>query len=148
MGVNEHQTLNTLRNDTALPPGFDKDADEYSFGDVCNGTDSLPISHAGGEFNDLTRDVLGDVWKINVAFTEQIPIMSDMYLVWSLQKTRMGFQSLQLISHKWPMTVVDSFSLAIMSFVMQLLKKCYFKSCLWTILLPPHLFAKECYLAL
>jgi hypothetical protein len=48
MGDNERWTLNALRNDIPLPPGFDEEADEYSFGDVCNGTDSLPISHAGG----------------------------------------------------------------------------------------------------
>ncbi|KAG1860363.1 hypothetical protein F4604DRAFT_1882611 [Suillus subluteus] len=100
MGVDERQTLDALRNDAALPPGFDEDADEYSFGDVCNRIDSLPISHAGGEFNDLARDVLGDVWKIqdsvcgvrqwvdncihrdhvlhrNVAFTEQIPTIKQ-----------------------------------------------------------------------
>jgi hypothetical protein len=64
MGDNERRTLDALRNDIPLPPGFDEEADEYSFGDVCNGTDSLPISHAGGEFNDLARDVLGDVWKL------------------------------------------------------------------------------------
>ncbi|KAG1817535.1 uncharacterized protein BJ212DRAFT_1299088 [Suillus subaureus] len=124
MGVNEHQTLNTLRNDTALPPGFDKDADEYSFGDVCNGTDSLPISHAGGEFNDLTRDVLGDVWKMTVF---------------------VGCNNGSTI----PTENKDGLPKFTINITMlSLLKKCYFKSCLWTILLPPHLFAKECYLAL
>lgn len=64
MTVNERQTLNALRDDAALPPGFEEDADDLNFSDVWNGTESLSISHAGGEFNDLARDVLGDVWRM------------------------------------------------------------------------------------
>jgi hypothetical protein len=62
------------------------------------------------------------VLRRNIAFTEQIPAMSDAYLVWSLQKTRMGFRGfydqyrseytnemLDSDGGEWPMTVVDAF---------------------------------------
>ncbi|KAG1900426.1 uncharacterized protein F5891DRAFT_1128589 [Suillus fuscotomentosus] len=83
-----------------------------SFGDVWNGTESIAISHAGGEFTDLAREVLGDFWKINnrvrrvdnrthrdrvlrrnQAFTEQMPAMIDAYLAWSLAKSKEEFKS-------------------------------------------------------
>jgi hypothetical protein len=35
-----------------------------SFGDVWNGTELPAISHAGGEFTDLAREVLGDFLKM------------------------------------------------------------------------------------
>ncbi|KAG1888193.1 hypothetical protein F4604DRAFT_1877353 [Suillus subluteus] len=75
-------------------------------------TELLAISHAGGEFTDLAREVLGDFWKINnrvqhvdnrtrrdhvlrrnQAFTEQMPVMTDAYLAWSLTKSKEEFKS-------------------------------------------------------
>ncbi|KAG2104996.1 hypothetical protein BD769DRAFT_1630812 [Suillus cothurnatus] len=83
-----------------------------SFGDVWNGTELLAISHAGGKFTDLAREVLGDFLKIknrvqcmdnhthhdrvlhkNQAFTEQMPVMTDAYLAWSLAKSKEEFKS-------------------------------------------------------
>ena len=58
----------------------------------------------------------------NLAFTEQIPAMTDAYLIWSLEKSRMGFRSFfdQLSCEEtnakvdsnggqWSMTVIDAF---------------------------------------
>ncbi|KAG2040098.1 hypothetical protein BDR03DRAFT_932884 [Suillus americanus] len=80
------------------------------FSDVLNGTEPLPISHAGSEFADLARNLLGDFWNIkdqcrgrkrtdnhtrrdrilrrNQAFAGQLPAMTDAYLTWSLEKSR------------------------------------------------------------
>jgi hypothetical protein len=57
----------------------------------------------------------------NLAFTEQIPALTDAYLVWSLEKSEMGFQSFfDRLKHEetdvkvdfnggqWSMTVVGS----------------------------------------
>ena len=32
--------------------------------EVLDGTTPLEISHGGGEFHDLTRDLLGDFWNL------------------------------------------------------------------------------------
>ncbi|KAG1844785.1 hypothetical protein F4604DRAFT_1937342 [Suillus subluteus] len=139
MTIDERRTLEALRDDPALLPSSEEDTGDFNFGDVWNGTESLPISHAGGEFSDLARDVLGDVWKIqngtrgvrridnrtcrdrilhrNEAFTKQIPAMTDAYLGWSLEKSKMGHRSFFDQFHneeldegsEWAMTVVDAF---------------------------------------
>jgi hypothetical protein len=64
MTVDEHQTLEVLRDDPTLLPNFKEDTKDFDFRDVWNGTESLPISHIGSEFRDLARDVLGDVWRM------------------------------------------------------------------------------------
>ncbi|KAG1880790.1 hypothetical protein F4604DRAFT_1578517 [Suillus subluteus] len=139
MTIDERRTLEALRDDPALLPSSEEDTGDFNFGDVWNGTESLPISHAGGEFSDLARDVLGDVWKIqngtrgvrrvdnrtrrdrvlrrNEAFTKQIPAMTDAYLGWSLEKSKMGHRSFFDQFHneeldegsEWAMTVIDAF---------------------------------------
>jgi hypothetical protein len=64
MTVDEHQTLEVLRDDPTLLSNFKKDIEDFNFRDIWNGTESLPISHVGSEFSDLARDVLGDVWRM------------------------------------------------------------------------------------
>ncbi|KAG1893159.1 uncharacterized protein F5891DRAFT_1131377 [Suillus fuscotomentosus] len=145
MTVDECRALEALRDNSALHPSFEEGTEDFDFGDVWNGTEALPISHAGGEFNDLARGILGDTWKIqdgtrgvrrvdnrtrrdrvlrrNEAFTKQIPAMTDAYLVWSLEKSRMGHRSFFDQSHKgeledgseWAMTIVDKVILKISS---------------------------------
>ncbi|KAG1862656.1 hypothetical protein F4604DRAFT_1882281 [Suillus subluteus] len=63
MTADERQALKNLRVSPAFLPGTNEDLDDFCFGDIWNGADTLPISHAGGEFDDLARGVLGDVWK-------------------------------------------------------------------------------------
>ncbi|KAG2360381.1 hypothetical protein BDR07DRAFT_1452009 [Suillus spraguei] len=111
MTANERKALEGLRNPPTFPPGVDEDFEDlnFNFGDVCDGTDTLPISHAGGEFEDLARGVMGEVWRLvqridnrtrrdrvlwrNVAFNEQIQVMSEAYLIWSLEKSQKGFRN-------------------------------------------------------
>lgn len=64
MTVDERRALEALRDDPALHPSFNEGTEDFDFDDVWNGTEPLPISHAGGEFNDLARDILGDTWKM------------------------------------------------------------------------------------
>ncbi|KAG0691985.1 hypothetical protein DFH29DRAFT_986014 [Suillus ampliporus] len=128
MTIDERRALEALRDDPALLLSFEEDTEDFNFDDVWNGTEPLPISHAGGEFSDLARNILGDIWRTgrylcnrvlrrNVAFTEQIPAMTDAYLVWSLEKSKMGHWSFFDQFHdeepneggEWTMTVVDAF---------------------------------------
>ncbi|KAG1736957.1 hypothetical protein EDB19DRAFT_1989115 [Suillus lakei] len=64
MSLDERRALEALKegNNTTILDW--QDCDDFSFGDVCNGTEPLAISHAGGEFTDLAREVLGDFWRI------------------------------------------------------------------------------------
>jgi hypothetical protein len=65
MTVDERRALEALRDDpNPLPNNFEEESESFSFGDFWDGTESLPISHAGGEFSDLARDVLGDLWRM------------------------------------------------------------------------------------
>ncbi|KAG1752813.1 hypothetical protein EDB19DRAFT_1824237 [Suillus lakei] len=142
MTADERRALENLRLSPAFLPGTDEDLDDFGFGEILNGADTLPISHAGGEFDDLARGVLGDVWKVqdsfrsvrrvdnrtrrdrvlrrNIAFSEQIPAMTEAYLEWCLEKSQMGFRSFFDRLHseesgtneavdKWSMTIVDVF---------------------------------------
>jgi Cu/Ag efflux protein CusF len=54
----------------------------------------------------------------NLAFMEQIPAMTDAYLIWSLEKMKMGFRSFfdrrdemneVTDGGQWTMTIIDSF---------------------------------------
>lgn len=55
------------------------------------------------------------VLRRNEAFTKQIPAMTDAYLVWSLEKSKMGHRSFFDQFHKeelddgseWAMTIID-----------------------------------------
>jgi hypothetical protein len=63
MGLEERSALEALREKNTTIEAWQEDCDDMSFGDIWNGTESLAISHAGGEFTDLAREVLGDYWK-------------------------------------------------------------------------------------
>ncbi|KAG1843320.1 hypothetical protein F4604DRAFT_1981913 [Suillus subluteus] len=94
MSLDERRALEALKEDTNTTiEDWEANCDDMSFGDVWNGTEPLTISHAGGEFTDLAREVLGDFWKMNQAFTEQMPVMTDAYLAWSLTKSKEEFKS-------------------------------------------------------
>ncbi|KAG1775054.1 hypothetical protein EV702DRAFT_1199651 [Suillus placidus] len=138
MSLDEHRALEALKedNDTTIN-GWQEDCDDFSFGDVCDGMELLAISHAGGEFTDLAREVLGDFWKINnrvrrvdnrtrrdrvlrrnKAFAEQLPVITDAYLAWSLAKCKEHFferlereDGLESGSDygQWPISVIDVF---------------------------------------
>ncbi|KAG1797356.1 uncharacterized protein HD556DRAFT_1267601 [Suillus plorans] len=112
MSLEERRALEALKEDTNTIEDCQEDFEDMSFGDIWNGTESLAISHAGGEFTDLAREVLGDFWKIsnnrvqrvdkrtrrdrvlrrNNAFAEQMVVMTDAYLVWSLTKCEDAFR--------------------------------------------------------
>ncbi|KAG1823789.1 uncharacterized protein BJ212DRAFT_1262515 [Suillus subaureus] len=64
MTANEHQVLEALRDPPTFPPNINEDSEDFNISDICDGTDTLPISHAGGEFGDLARGVLGEVWRL------------------------------------------------------------------------------------
>ncbi|KAG1841143.1 hypothetical protein DFJ58DRAFT_666711 [Suillus subalutaceus] len=143
MTTEERQALEALRDPPTNPPNIAEDSDDFNLGDIWDGTDALPISHAGGEFRDLARatdthirkdqDGAHRVQRVdnrtrrdrvlrrNLAFNEQIQIMSESYLIWSLEKSQKGFKSFydrlrseetevtDLNGGQWPVTVVDAF---------------------------------------
>ncbi|KAG2108079.1 hypothetical protein DEU56DRAFT_692061, partial [Suillus clintonianus] len=83
MSLDERRALEALKEDNnSTIDGWQDDYDDFSFGNICDGTEPLAISHAGGEFTDLAREVLGDFWKTNKAFAEQLPVITDAYLAW------------------------------------------------------------------
>ncbi|KAG1789326.1 hypothetical protein EV424DRAFT_1476376 [Suillus variegatus] len=139
MSSDERRALEALKEDkNATIEDWQEGCDD-SFGDVWNGTELIAISHAGGEFADLAREVLGDFWKTNnrvrrvdnrtrrdrvlrrnQAFTEQMPAMIDAYLAWSLAKSKEEFKSFferlrneELESNsdygEWSISVIDVF---------------------------------------
>lgn len=63
MSLDERQVLEALKYIDC--PSVEDGAvwQDDDFDDVLTGTEPLPISHAGGEFADLVRDVLGDCWN-------------------------------------------------------------------------------------
>ncbi|KAG2029540.1 hypothetical protein BDR03DRAFT_1044137 [Suillus americanus] len=134
----EHQALEALRDPPTFSLNIDEDLEDFNFGDILDGTDTLPISNAGGEFGDLARGVLGEVWRLvqrvdnrtrrdhvlrrNVAFNEQIQVMSEAYIIWSLEKSQKGFKNffdrlhseetdevIDFNGGQWPVTVIDAF---------------------------------------
>ncbi|KAG1781347.1 hypothetical protein EV702DRAFT_1193530 [Suillus placidus] len=145
MSIDERQALKALKDPSAFPPDVNEDSEDFTFSDIWDGSDALPISHAGGEFGDLARGVVEEVWRLNdrdgarsvrwdnrtqrdrvlwrnITFNEQIPAMSDAYLLWSLEKSQKGFrnffdrlrseetdESIDFDGGQWPMTVVDAF---------------------------------------
>jgi hypothetical protein len=65
MSLDERRTLKALREEkNTTIEVWQEDCDDMSFGDVWNGTELPAISHAGGEFTDLAREVLGDFLKM------------------------------------------------------------------------------------
>ncbi|KAG1760782.1 hypothetical protein EDD22DRAFT_980489 [Suillus occidentalis] len=145
MSIDERRALKALQDSSALPTDINEDSEDFTFGDVWDGSDALPISHAGGEFGDLARGVLEEVWRLNDrngartvrcdnrtrrdrvlrrndAFNEQVPALSEAYLLWSLEKSQKGFKNFfdrlrseetdeanDLDGGQWPMMVVDAF---------------------------------------
>ncbi|KAG1831413.1 hypothetical protein F4604DRAFT_1946633 [Suillus subluteus] len=145
MSIDERRALEALKDSSAFPADINEDSEDFTFGDVWDGSDALPISHAGGEFGDLARGVLEEVWRLNDhdgarsvrhdnrtrrdrvlrrndAFNEQVPAMSEAYLLWSLEKSQKGFKNFfdrlrseetdeanDLDGGQWPMMVVDAF---------------------------------------
>jgi len=62
------------------------------------------------------------VLRRNVAFNEQIQVMSEAYLIWSLEKSQKGFRNfferlrseetdevIDFNAGQWPVTVIDAF---------------------------------------
>ncbi|KAG2117688.1 hypothetical protein BD769DRAFT_1629740 [Suillus cothurnatus] len=121
MTANERKALEGLRNRPTFPPGVDEDFKDlnFNFGDVCDGTNTLLISHAGGEFEDLARGVMGEVWRLvqcinnrtwcdrvlrrNVAFNEQI---QELFERLCSEETD---EVIDFNAGQWPVTVIDAF---------------------------------------
>lgn len=57
----EKCALEALREDRPEENDFDG-SDGFGFG-LLDGSEALDISHVGGEFQELTREVLGDFWN-------------------------------------------------------------------------------------
>ncbi|KAI6011450.1 hypothetical protein BKA83DRAFT_4467030 [Pisolithus microcarpus] len=79
---------------------------------VLDGTEQLDVSHAGGEFQELTSELLGDFWKSTsqevrakrpdyctfqdcsakqtAAFSVQLDVMTEAYMAWSLNQGGAG----------------------------------------------------------
>ncbi|KAI6135980.1 hypothetical protein F5141DRAFT_1059245 [Pisolithus sp. B1] len=93
------------------PVGDTYESDRYG-GMVLDGTEALNVSHAGGEFQELTRGLLGDFWtstsekvwgkcldyctfqdrstKQTAAFSVQVGVMAEAYMAWSLKQRGAG----------------------------------------------------------
>lgn len=63
MTPNERKALEALRDPPTFSSNIAEDSEDFNIDDIWDGTDTLPISHTGGEFADLARGVLGEVWK-------------------------------------------------------------------------------------
>ncbi|KIK23214.1 hypothetical protein PISMIDRAFT_100765, partial [Pisolithus microcarpus 441] len=116
MTVTERHALEALRD-----PALNNAADGHVGGDyesdgygemVLDGTEALDVSHAGGEFQELTRGLLGDFWKSTsegargkrpdyrtfwdrstkqtAAFSIQMSAMAEAYMVWSFKHRGTG----------------------------------------------------------
>ncbi|KIK16157.1 hypothetical protein PISMIDRAFT_113913 [Pisolithus microcarpus 441] len=79
---------------------------------VLDGTEQLDVSHAGGEFQELTSELLGEFWKSTsqevrakrpdyrtfqdrsakqtAAFSVQLDVMMEAYMAWSLNQGGAG----------------------------------------------------------
>ncbi|KAG2030173.1 hypothetical protein BDR03DRAFT_987260 [Suillus americanus] len=67
-------SIEPWKDDKHIDNMWQDESKEMGFGDVLDGTEPLPISHAGGDF-----------WNMNQAFA--------VYLAWSLEKSEAGFKS-------------------------------------------------------
>ncbi|KAI6022320.1 hypothetical protein PISMIDRAFT_119560, partial [Pisolithus microcarpus 441] len=111
MTVTERCALEVLR-DPALnyvdnePVGNDYENEGYGEM-ILDGMEPLDVSHTGGEFQELTRGLLGNFWKSTsekvkgkcdyhtfqdhstkqtAAFSVQLDVMAEAYMAWSLKQ--------------------------------------------------------------
>ncbi|KAI5991914.1 hypothetical protein EDD15DRAFT_2388404 [Pisolithus albus] len=116
MTVTERHALEVLRDPASNnvvnePVGNDYESDGYGEM-ILDGTEPLDVSHAGGEFQELTRGLLGDFWtstservrvkrpdyrtfrdrstKQTAAFSVQVGAMAEAYMAWSLKQRGAG----------------------------------------------------------
>ncbi|KAI6116970.1 hypothetical protein EDD17DRAFT_1477623 [Pisolithus thermaeus] len=109
MTVTERHALEALREPALNNAADEHVGDDYQsdgYGEmVLDGTEPLDVSHASGEFQELTRGLLGDFWKSApektkrsdyrtfrdrstkqmAAFSVQIGAMAEAYMAWSLK---------------------------------------------------------------
>ncbi|KAI5999606.1 hypothetical protein EDD15DRAFT_2193649 [Pisolithus albus] len=111
MTVTERHALEVLRDPASTYADNEPVGDDYEnegYGEmVLDGTEPLDVSHAGGEFQELTRGLLGDFWKSTsekvkgkrnyhtfrdrstkqtAAFSAQLDAMAEAYMTWSLKQ--------------------------------------------------------------
>ncbi|KIK33852.1 hypothetical protein CY34DRAFT_26971 [Suillus luteus UH-Slu-Lm8-n1] len=103
---------------------FDYDNNTAEFENVLTGAHPIDVSHAGGKFQDLAREIYGDFWTLEMrtpnkrgrredhrtrrdriqrcvdAFNQQMPALVDAYLIWSLNYPNSG---------TWNIRVVDTY---------------------------------------
>ncbi|KAF8842047.1 hypothetical protein BDN67DRAFT_881086, partial [Paxillus ammoniavirescens] len=53
------------------------------FEDILNGAEPMDISHTGGEFEELSRQVIDHTKLCLQAFETQMPVITQAYLAWS-----------------------------------------------------------------
>ncbi|KAH7905207.1 hypothetical protein BJ138DRAFT_1018025 [Hygrophoropsis aurantiaca] len=116
MSAQEKQALAQLcvDHDTGSEPDITSFTHEYDINNVLDGSESLEISHGGGEFQELARQLMGDFWKIQPltshqrrtdyrtrrdrtqrrvdAFNHQMDELTDAYLQWSLASAESGIR--------------------------------------------------------
>ena len=66
MTVTERSALEALQDPAlnSVSEAVDNDYESNGYGAmVLDGTESLEVSHAGGEFQELTSGLLGDFWQ-------------------------------------------------------------------------------------
>ncbi|KAI6007027.1 hypothetical protein EDD15DRAFT_2383928 [Pisolithus albus] len=100
-----------LNDSINVPIDDDYESDGYG-AMVLDGTEPLDVSHAGGEFQELTSELLGDFWgstskevrakrpdyrtfrdrsaKRTAAFSVQLDAMTEAYMAWSLNQREAG----------------------------------------------------------
>ncbi|KIK21581.1 hypothetical protein PISMIDRAFT_12206 [Pisolithus microcarpus 441] len=111
MTVTERRALEVLRDPASNYVDNEPVGDDYEnegYGEmILDGTEPLDVSHAGGEFQELTRGLLGDFWKSTsekvkgkcdyrtfrdrstkqtAAFSVQLDAMAEAYMAWSLKQ--------------------------------------------------------------
>lgn len=64
MSAEERQRLETLAEQRVHSDAtmFDYDDNTAEFENVLTGAHPIDVSHAGGEFQDLAREIYGDFW--------------------------------------------------------------------------------------
>ncbi|KIK35300.1 hypothetical protein CY34DRAFT_26644 [Suillus luteus UH-Slu-Lm8-n1] len=96
---------------------FDYDDNTAESKNMLTGAQPIDVSHAGGKFHDLAREIYGDFWTLELrtpnkrghredhrtrrdciqhcvdAFNQQMPALVDAYLIWSLNRAKEGVKS-------------------------------------------------------
>ncbi|KAI6016969.1 hypothetical protein BKA83DRAFT_4059405 [Pisolithus microcarpus] len=95
MTIMERHTLEALRDpvlNNAADGHVGSDYKSDGYGEmVLDGTEALNVSHASGEFQELTRGLLGNFWKRSMAaFSIQMSVMAEAYMVWSFKHRGTG----------------------------------------------------------